>query len=88
MAHWGDPVRRIRDINQSPFNVGLHLVLSDFGVQEIADLELHHWEPLGTEERWTRNLRVVWGNPQKVRRAFYEMVAEGRSLEDIENRWP
>lgn len=84
IAHRSEPGDWIEDVNQSPFNVGLQLVLEDFGDDEIKDLDRRHGEPLGNTERQTRFLTAVGGHPFAVRRAFYEMVAEGRSLEDLE----
>lgn len=83
VAHRGDPAHWIRDINQSPFNVGLQVTLDEFGPDEIAELDRRHGNPLGSPQRRALFLKKVGGNPQKVRWAFYAIVVEGRSLDDL-----
>ena len=44
-----EPYLLIADVNQSPFNVGLHLGLSDFTVEQVRDLNLRHGVTRGRE---------------------------------------
>ncbi|HLK15177.1 MAG TPA: AAA-like domain-containing protein [Fimbriimonadaceae bacterium] len=59
----------IQDLNQSPFNVGRQLPLSNFTVEQVADLNTRYGKPLGAEE--VRRLwQLVGGQPFLTRRAL------------------
>ncbi|MEM9544238.1 MAG: AAA-like domain-containing protein [Cyanobacteria bacterium P01_E01_bin.42] len=64
------------DINQSPFNVGLPIELSEFSPEQVEDLARRHGL------NWTRSqvrqlMSIVGGHPYLVRLAFYH-IAQGQ----------
>jgi hypothetical protein len=64
----------IRDLNQSPFNVGTRLTLEDFTPEQVADLNRRCGAPLSTEAGIPPFIRLVGGHPYLVRRGLYELV--------------
>lgn len=69
------------DINQSPFNVGLPLILPEFSreqVQTLATLYPVHW-PEGDGDRL---LALIGGNPALVGLALYHLH-QGMPLDDL-----
>jgi hypothetical protein len=73
-----EPYLLIADVNQSPFNVGLHLGLSDFTVEQVRDLNLRHGSPVGANDL-TALMNLLQGHPYLTRRALYALAAEGMS---------
>lgn len=65
----------ISDLNQSPFNVGTRLVLEDFTIDQVRELNVKYGNPLGDEDTLARFFLLVGGNPYLVRRGLHEMVA-------------
>jgi len=64
------------NINQSPFNVGLPIELTDLTLPQIADLVQRHqltWQPEQVEQL----LLLTGGHPYLVRQALYQ-IARGR----------
>ena len=59
----------IQDLNQSPFNVGRQIPLSNFTLEQTADLNGRYGSPLATDE-----VRLLWeligGQPFLTRRAL------------------
>jgi hypothetical protein len=73
-----EPYLLIADVNQSPFNVGLHLGLSDFTVEQVRDLNLRHGSPVGANDL-AMLMNLLQGHPYLTRRALYALTAEGMS---------
>ena len=75
------------DPNQSPFNVGLPLEILPFTVEQIQDLA-NRYELDWIGERGTNNsqilLELVNGHPYLIRLAFYYLVTNQISLEELE----
>ena len=65
----------ITDLNQSPFNVGTRLALSDFNAEQIADLNRRYGSPF-TPETLARFEALVGGQPFLVR-AGLDQAATG-----------
>jgi hypothetical protein len=84
IAHSTDPALWVRDLNQSPFNVGLRIVLDDFDDLQVAELNKRYSAPLRTAEEIDRLMRLVGGHPYLVRLALYTMATQGWSLTDLE----
>lgn len=59
----------IRDPNQSPFNIGTRIALSDFTPAQVADLNQRHGNPLPEDEHLERFYRLLGGQPYLVRRS-------------------
>jgi hypothetical protein len=60
----------IRDLNQSPFNVGCALRMTMFTLENTRDLNERYGEPLKQEEDLIALHRLVGGQPFLIRRAF------------------
>lgn len=73
----------IRDVNQSPFNVGTRLMLEDFDEERVAGLNRLHGSPLRSQEELVRFRGLVGGHPYLVRQGLYELVMHERSLEEL-----
>ena len=74
----------IKDPNQSPFNVGTRLALSDFTIAQVADLNARHGSPLAAEADERRFYDLVGGHPYLVRRGLHFMASTGAGLDDFE----
>jgi hypothetical protein len=62
-----------RDINQSPFNVGLPVELGELPAEQVRHLVSLHGLPLG-ETELGQLLELVGGHPYLVRKALYELA--------------
>jgi hypothetical protein len=71
-----EPYQLIKDLNQSPFNVGVVVNLEDFTHAEVARLNALHGAPFGGETE-ARLMRLLNGHPYLTRRALY-LVAKGQ----------
>lgn len=76
------PYLLIDDVNLSPFNVGLTIRLKDFTLDQVADLNQRHGNPLQPTEVG-RLMRLVGGHPYLVRQAYYTLVSEGLPLQSL-----
>jgi hypothetical protein len=65
----------IKDINQSPFNVGTKIELRDFGIEEVAELNRRYGMPLKSPAEIQRFFKLVGGSPYLVRRGLQELRA-------------
>jgi hypothetical protein len=73
-----EPYAFIKDLNQSPFNVGEQIPLQNFSIDQIAQMNSLHNRPL-TREQLDQLKALLWGQPFLTRRALY-LVAKGRLL--------
>ena len=71
-----EPYQLIENLNQSPFNVGQVLELSDFPVEQLADLNARHGNPLNPSQV-QQLMALLGGHPYLVRRSLY-LVASGQ----------
>jgi hypothetical protein len=71
-----EPYQLIENLNQSPFNVGQVIELSDFSAEQVADLLGRHGSPLSAPEG-QQLMELLGGHPFLVRRALY-LVASGQ----------
>ncbi|HAX86602.1 MAG TPA: molecular chaperone Tir, partial [Cyanobacteria bacterium UBA11370] len=70
------------DVNQSPFNVGLPIELSEFSFEQVWDLAQRHglnWRTPQVEQLMT----IVGGHPYLVRVAFYHIARGELTLEQL-----
>ncbi len=74
----------ITDLNQSPFNVGTRLLLEDFTLAEVAEVNRLYHSPLSPEEIG-QCCALVGGNPYLVRLALHAMLSHGLSLPELES---
>lgn len=71
-----------RDINQSPFNVGLPIELGEFTPDQVRDLVARHglsW----TEDELEQFRGLIGGHPYLVRSALYRIAAGDLSLAEF-----
>lgn len=73
----------ITDINQSPFNVGTRLALSDFTLEQVADLNERYGSPLRTRSELDSFYELVGGQPYLVRGALNEMASQNKEFAAI-----
>jgi len=64
----------IKDLNQSPFNIGTRFMLRGFTHEEVADLNRRYGGPLRSNEETERFHRLTGGQPFLVRRGLREMA--------------
>ncbi|HKP12141.1 MAG TPA: AAA-like domain-containing protein, partial [Blastocatellia bacterium] len=73
----------ITDLNQSPFNVGTRLTLSDFTLEQVGELNRRYGEPLKNAEELARFCGYLGGHPYLTQRGLYEMGKNQMALETI-----
>jgi hypothetical protein len=78
-----EPYLLIRDLNQSPFNVGLTLNLKDFNAAQVTDLNARHGAPV-KEADFSRLMLLLNGHPYLTRKALYHLVIEQLSWAELE----
>jgi serine/threonine protein kinase len=74
----------ITDVNQSPFNVGIRIVLDDFSFDQVSELNRRYGAPLQDAAEVARYFRLLSGHPYLVRRGLHEMVTHGTKLAALE----
>ncbi|MBD1912578.1 MULTISPECIES: AAA-like domain-containing protein [unclassified Leptolyngbya] len=70
------------DVNQSPFNVGLPIELSEFSAAQVHDLSLRHglnWSSREVEQL----MQMVGGHPYLVRVALYHIAQQQLTLDKL-----
>ncbi len=85
IAHSTEPYLWIQDINQSPFNVGYPIRLTDFNFDQVAELNLKHGTPLKTSDEIQQLLILLGGQPFLVRLALYLLATNRWSLAELQN---
>lgn len=70
LAHATEPGLWIRNLNQSPFNVGERIRVDDFTAEQVSSLNARHRSPLPANEIETL-MRLLGGHPYLVRHALY-----------------
>jgi hypothetical protein len=80
-----EPYQLIADLNQSPFNVGEVIELTDFTPEQVHDLNRRHGSPfLPAEEQQLTEL--LHGQPYLVRRALYLVATQRLSVAELFTR--
>jgi hypothetical protein len=74
----------IRDINQSPFNVGTRVTLEDFNPRQVAELNRRCGSPLKSEDEIDRLIQLLNGHPFLTRRSLNEIAARKTDLATFE----
>lgn len=77
-----EPYLLIDDINQSPFNVGLKLTLSDFDRTQFEKLNVQHGTPLD-ETAITQAFSLLNGQPYLTRKLFYLAAVKKKPWTEI-----
>lgn len=77
-----EPYQFIDDLDQSPFNVGEVVRLTDFTPEQVADLNQRHGFPLTP----LQEARLIWllnGHPYLVRRALYLVASQQCTADEL-----
>jgi hypothetical protein len=74
----------IKDLNQSPFNVGTRATLRDFLLEEVADLNGRYGAPLADQKQLVRFHRLLGGHPFLTRKGLHDLAAGTTDLEELE----
>ena len=80
----------IRDLNQSPFNVGTRFYLQDFTLDQVMELNRHYGEvfhiqpPLRRQGEIERFFQLLNGQPFLTHRGLQETLKHGWSMEQLE----
>lgn len=72
----------ITDMNQSPFNVGTRLEVSDFSSMQVAEMNRRYRSPLKDTDEIGSLVKLVGGHPYLVRRALHELATDSRITAD------
>ena len=73
----------ITDINQSPFNVGTRLVLSDFTLDQVRELNQRYGSPISNEFEMQRFYSLLAGQPFLTQRGLHQMTERNLSFQDF-----
>src|SRR5207302_734254 len=76
----------ITDMNQSPFNVGTRLVLTDFTPEQLAELNKRYGSPLRDQSELNQFYNLVGGQPYLTRRGLHELAAHHVKFYDFANQ--
>ncbi len=83
IAHSTEPTLWIKDPNQSPFNVGIHVRLGDFTTEEVSELNRRSGRPLGSSAEIASLTQLVGGHPYLVRLALHTLSTRHWSLAEL-----
>ena len=83
IVHSTEPSLFIRDLNQSPFNIGSTVLLGDFTFDQIQSLNQKHGSPIRSAEDLESLIALVGGHPYLIRQALYALVSRSLSLEEL-----
>jgi serine/threonine protein kinase len=76
----------ITDMNQSPFNVGTRLVLADFTLDQLRELNRRYDSPLKDGAELGRFHDLVAGQPYLTRRGLHELASRNLAFRDFERQ--
>ncbi len=85
IVHATEPHLFIQDLNQSPFNVGTKIALTDFSSDQVADLNRRFSSPLADSGAVRRYYELIGGHPFLARRGFEELIKSGATFETFEH---
>ncbi len=80
MAYATEAHLLIENLDQSPFNVGTSLVLEDFSMDQLAELNRRYDAPLRTDRDLQSFADLVGAHPYLANRSLHEMVQKGLDL--------
>jgi hypothetical protein len=84
MAYATEALLFIRNLDQSPFNVGSRFELDDFSFEQVGEMNRRYGSPLRDEEEVKRLYALVGGHPYLVRRSLQEMIFQQMTIADVE----
>ncbi len=77
-----EPYQLIENLNQSPFNVGEVIELTDFLPQQVADLNRRHGSPLSSAQE-EQLMALLGGHPYLTRKALYLVASRRLTMADL-----
>jgi hypothetical protein len=77
-----EPYHLIANLNQSPFNVGEVILLSDFTAAQLSDLNQRHGSPLKPDQE-KQVMALLHGHPYLVRKALYLLASGQMEIEAL-----
>jgi hypothetical protein len=77
-----EPYAFIKDLNQSPFNVGEQVPLRNFTIEEIARMNELHNQPL-THKQLEQMKDLLYGQPFLTRRALFLIASRRLSFPEL-----
>ncbi|MEM6590659.1 MAG: AAA-like domain-containing protein [Cyanobacteria bacterium P01_C01_bin.73] len=80
-----EPYQLIEDLNQSPFNVGQVVELTDFSPERVAELNDRHSSPFSTDQLYEL-MGLLHGHPYLVRRALYLVASQRMTVNELFER--
>lgn len=80
-----EPYQLIENLNQSPFNVGEIIDLTDFSAAQVSDLNRRHASPLSPADE-ERLMGLLNGHPYLVRRALYLIASRRLTFQELVER--
>ena len=82
-----EPYLLIKNLDESPFNVGLEINLTDFDISQLIEINRRHGSPLSKDELNDLN-NLLEGHPYLTRRALYAIVVQQISWAKIKQIAP
>ncbi len=73
----------ITDVNQSPFNVGTRLVLTDFTLDQVRELNRRYGFPLSNEGELECFYTLLSGQPFLTQRGLHQMTEKSLSYQEF-----
>jgi len=86
IAYATEPHMFITDMNQSPFNVGTRIVLADFDLENVAELNQRHGDPLKNRDEVKKFYTLLGGQPYLTRRGLNEISSKQISVSEFESQ--
>lgn len=75
----------IRDLNQSPFNIGTRLRLDDFTLEQVTDLNSQFGSPIKSAAEIARFFRLMSGQPYLTSEGLRQLSEENTNVEALEH---
>jgi hypothetical protein len=85
IVHATEPHLFIQNLNQSPFNVGAKIVLQDFTLDQVMELNRRYDSPIKGAQDVKRYYQLVGGSPYLVRRGLQELEKPDATLAAFES---
>jgi serine/threonine protein kinase len=73
----------IRDVNQSPFVVGTPVILEDFNLSQVAELNERYGAPLKDQAEVSRFFQLAGGHPYLVSCGLHSMATRHMNVADL-----
>ncbi len=83
LVYANDPREAIKDLNQSPFNVGTTIRLEDFSADNVRELNRRYQRPLKSTAQLQQLLDAVGGHPYLVQQALYALASRTHTLPEL-----